>query len=252
MAIFLLKSPTDSLRRSLWLKCTAASGTTTTRERHLLSNLASNNCTSLTRDLTGVSTSSRPVTCRGDLVVHVNTQSIKMISKLPFWLIIFFHISRISVPHECTSKMSEAAYSRLRKNGQRTYEECFRQILLLRQFFELLHFCSDTIILWSECSFDRIVPGFDNFANMPCHKTYTNWEKLRLLDALEESLDGGEALRSCCRALEVQPSQIRRWMKAKHALANPEAAHRNSLHAGRAFILAPLENQWMRWFLKLH
>jgi hypothetical protein len=86
---------------------------------------------------------------------------------------------------------------------------------------------------------------------MPRRKTYKNREKLRLLDAIEERLDGGEAfLRSCCCALDVQPSQNRRWMKARYALANPEAAHCNSLHAGRASILAPLENQLMRWFFE--
>ncbi|KAI2495635.1 hypothetical protein MHU86_18864 [Fragilaria crotonensis] len=86
---------------------------------------------------------------------------------------------------------------------------------------------------------------------MPRRKTYTSREKLRLLDAIEERLDGGEALRSCCRALDIQPSQVRRWMKARPELANPEAAHRNSLHAGRASVLAPLENQLMRWFFEL-
>ena len=86
---------------------------------------------------------------------------------------------------------------------------------------------------------------------MPRRKTYTSREKLRLLDAIEERLDGGEALRSCCRALDIQPSQVRRWKKARHELANPEAAHRNSLHAGRASVLAPLENQLMRWFFEL-
>ena len=68
-------------------------------------------------------------------------------------------------------------------------------------------------------------------------KSSNSWMQLRNASAVEKR--------------HWKPSQIWRWMKARHTLANPEAANHNSLHAGRASILAPLENQLMRLCFKL-
>jgi hypothetical protein len=46
-----------------------------------------------------------------------------------------YRISRISVPRKCTLKMSDE-YSKVRKNGQRTYQSWVRQIILLRQLHD--------------------------------------------------------------------------------------------------------------------
>jgi hypothetical protein len=47
----------------------------------------------------------------------------------------YYRISRISVPRKCTLKMSDE-YSKMRKNGQRTYQSWVRQIILLLQLHD--------------------------------------------------------------------------------------------------------------------
>ena len=130
--------------------------------------------------------------------------------------------------------MSEA-YSTLR-NGQRTYQK------MLVQFYNL-HFCWHHHALmwmshWQGCSLHWLFLWTYLVARpTQIEKSSNSWMQLRNASAVETR--------------HWKPSQIWRWMKARHTLANPEAANHNSLHAGRASILAPLENQLMRLCFKL-
>ena len=87
---------------------------------------------------------------------------------------------------------------------------------------------------------------------MPRRKTYSNREKIRILDVIADRQEGGEvSLRACCRDLQVQASQVRRWQNMRDELAKPESCHRHSQHTGRPSLLDPLGQDLMRWFFEL-
>jgi hypothetical protein len=48
-----------------------------------------------------------------------------------------------------------------------------------------------------------------------------------------------------------QPSHVRRWKQARQDLSNPEVAHHRSLHIGRQSVLAPVDEQLLRWSFEL-
>ena len=87
---------------------------------------------------------------------------------------------------------------------------------------------------------------------MPRRKTFSNREKLHILDRIDELLegDGEPSFRACCREVSIQPCQVRRWQMLRDELANPETLNRCSLHSGRPSILAPLEEALLRWFFE--
>jgi transposase-like protein len=86
---------------------------------------------------------------------------------------------------------------------------------------------------------------------MPRRRVYTSREKLQILDQIAERQDAGDSLRACCRDLEVQPSQIRRWKEVRDELSHPDALHRHSLHTGRPSNLVDHELELKRWFFEL-
>ena len=86
---------------------------------------------------------------------------------------------------------------------------------------------------------------------MPRRKLFTNREKLHILSQIDERQQAGETLRGCCRHFNIQPSQVRRWMKTRGDISNPLAANRGSLHTGRVSILLGMEEELLRWFFEL-
>ena len=98
-----------------------------------------------------------------------------------------------------------------------------------------LYICNRT----SKQNLSTELPNDHNIAELPRRKVFSNREKLILLGIMEDRQEAGESLRSCCRDLMVQPSQVRRWHQARgQDMSNPEAAHCRSLHVeGSQFLL---------------
>ena len=61
--------------------------------------------------------------------------------------------------------------------------------------------------------------------NMPRRKTYSNRQKLQILNRIDELLESEEepSLRSCCREVGIQPCQARKWRTLRDKLRKHEA-----------------------------
>ena len=106
----------------------------------------------------------------------------------------------------------------------------------------------DTNFTRSSCQTSQVVNR-----SMPRRKTYSNREKLHILDGIDELLQSGErhSFRACCRAVGIQPGQARRWRALRNKMDRFDAINRSSLHPGRSSILEPLQEPLLQWFFEL-
>ena len=81
-------------------------------------------------------------------------------------------------------------------------------------------------------------------------KSYTNKQKLAILNEVEKGIAEGQTLRSLARSFGLQPKQLREWKTKKTTLANARSGAK-SIHTGHKSILHEFEEDLLRWFFEL-
>jgi hypothetical protein len=82
-------------------------------------------------------------------------------------------------------------------------------------------------------------------------KSYTIKYKLDVISVASEKLATGDTVRSVADFFELQPSQLRRWLKNESAYKNINSSAAKSTCGGRSSSLDVIEEQLLEWIFEM-
>jgi hypothetical protein len=82
-------------------------------------------------------------------------------------------------------------------------------------------------------------------------RRFADFERLAIVRNVRRRVEAGESIRGACRALIIIPKQYREWSTTSRAMLEHGNSKAKSTAKGPSSVLAPIENDLLKFIFKL-